>query len=115
MFDSDTMLLTDNPILIKAAQRTTDMFKVAVCNVSGTKKQRKWTHEDIADLDIKTSKNLIGEIINLSQESNTLIWHKLAKGSTYEDIEDIYLDVCKLSILSNLEIDFISLGVQKCA
>jgi len=81
------------------------MFKVAVCNVSGTKKQRKWTHEDIADLDIKTSKNLIGDIINCSQELNTLIWHKLAKGSTYEDIEDIYLDVCKLSILSNLEID----------
>jgi len=115
MFDSDTILLTDNSILIEATKRTTNMFKVAVCNVSGTKRQRKWTYEDIADLDIKTSKNLIGDVINISQEGNTLIWHKLANGSTYEDIEDIYLDVCKLSILSNLEIDFISLGVQKCA
>lgn len=61
-FDSDTVLLTDNEILIKAARRTTDMFKVAVYNVSGAKKPRRWNESDMADLDIKTSKNLIGEI-----------------------------------------------------
>ena len=61
-FDSDTVLLTDNEILIRAAQRTTDIFKVAVSNISGTKKARHWNERDMADLDIKTSKNLIGEI-----------------------------------------------------
>ena len=38
------------------------MFKVAVYNVSGAKKPRRWNESDMADLDIKTSKNLIGEI-----------------------------------------------------
>ena len=113
-FDSDTILLTDNEILIKAARRTTDMFKVAVYNVSGAKKPRHWNESDMADLDIKTSKNLIGEIINLSQECNSQIWHTLASGGTYDDVRDLYLDVCKLSIASKIEIDF-SLGVQECA
>ena len=113
-FDSDTVLLTDNEILIRAAKRTTDMFKVAVYNVSGTKKARHWLESDMADLDIKTSKNLIGNVINLSQCCNTLIWHSIANGGSYEDIQDIYHDVCKLSIASNIEIDC-SLGVQECA
>lgn len=104
-FDSDTILLTDNEILIKAARRTTDMFKVAVYNVSGAKKPRHWNESDMADLDIKTSKNLIGEIVNLSQEMGSQMWHILANGGTYDDIRDIYLDICKLSIASNVEID----------
>ena len=61
-FDSDTVLLTDNEILIRAAKRTYDIFQVAVSNISGTKKARHWNERDMADLDIKTSKNLIGEI-----------------------------------------------------
>lgn len=90
------------------------MFKVAVYNVSGTKKARRWLESDMADLDIKTSKNLIGNVINLSQCCNTLIWHSVANGGSYEDIKEIYHDVCKLSIASNIEIDS-SLGVQECA
>ena len=43
--------------------------------------------------------------INCSQELNTLIWDSLSKGGSYESIEDIYFDVCKLSILSGCNID----------
>lgn len=43
--------------------------------------------------------------INLSQELNSLIWHHLTNGGTYEDVRDIYLDVCKLSVASGAEID----------
>lgn len=106
-FDSDTILLTDNQVLINAAKRTAKLFDVAVCNVSGAKRKRTYTTNDMADLDVKTSKNLIGEIINVSQYCNTLIWDKLAKGGTFKDIDDIYLDVCKLSVLSNMEIDLL--------
>ena len=38
------------------------MFKVAIYNVAGKKTDRRYTTEDMADLDIKTSNNLIGEI-----------------------------------------------------
>lgn len=43
--------------------------------------------------------------INCSQELNSRIWHELAGGANYEDISDVYEDVCKLSILSNVAID----------
>ena len=83
------------------------MFKVAIYNVSGKKTDRRYTTEDMADLDIKTSNNLIGSIVNGSQELNTLMWHEIANGGTYDDVRDIYENVCKLSILSNIEIDLL--------
>ncbi len=104
-FDSDSVLLTNNSTLIRAASRTSELFKVAIYNVEGKKTPRYYTTEDMTDLDIKTSKNLIGEIINCSQELNSRIWHELAGGAGYEDVKSIYEDVCKLSILSNIEID----------
>lgn len=97
--------MTDNKILIKAAKRNEGKFKVAVCNVPGTKRKRYFTNEDKADLDIRTSNNLIGDIINLAQEITTDIWDKLYHGSTFNDVSDLYLETCKLSILSGLEID----------
>lgn len=104
-YDSDTILLSNNSILINAAERTTNMFKVAYYNVSSTKQTRYYTNADMTDLDIKTSNNLIGDIVNVSQELNSRIWDTLYHGGAYADIEDIYLDICKLSILSNVEID----------
>lgn len=104
-FDSDTVMLTDNPVLMKAARKNDKNFKVAVCNVEGIKKKRRYSPHDMADLDIKTSKNLIGDIINVSQELNTMVWDMLSGGCSLQDVHDIYLDICKLSIMSNIEID----------
>ena len=104
-FDSDTIMITDNKVLIEAALRNNKKFRVAVNQVGGLKIQRKYTSHEQADLDIKTSKNLIGEIINVSQELNTKVWDMLADGKTIDDVMGIYLDICKLSIMSNIEID----------
>lgn len=104
-YDSDTILLTDNDILFSAASRHNSLFRVAVSNVAGSKKKRRYSTEDQCDLDIKTSENLIGDIINFSQILNSLIWDAIAHGRTYADIEDLYLDVCILSVASGIEID----------
>lgn len=104
-FDSDTALLTDNQILINAAKKNYGNFKVPVNHVDSIKRKRKYTNEEKADLDIKTSDNKIGEIINLSQELNTLLWHRLNNGETYNDIEDLYCDICQLDVMSGIEID----------
>lgn len=104
-FDSDTVLLTDNPHILNAAKKNKDKYPVAISNVSSVKRKRKYTCDEQADLDIKTSNNLIGDIINLSQELNTRIWDKVNRGGSYEDIKEIYLDVCILNVASNLEID----------
>lgn len=104
-FDSDTMLLTDNELLIRVARRNYDIFKVPTNLTSSVKIARHYTCEDKADLDVKTSVNKIGEIINLSQQLNSLMWERLNKGKTVESCAELYLDICKLAVLSNVEID----------
>lgn len=104
-FDSDTMLLTDNQILIKAAKKNYQKFLVPTNFVSARKTKRYYTPEQQCDLDIKTSINKIGEIINFAQVLTSMYWDKLYHGYGEEDVFDIYTDICTLSVLSNLEID----------
>ena len=104
-FDSDTALLTDNEILIRAARRNYNVFKTPTSFVTAQKVKRYYTPEEQADLDIKTSVNKIGEIINLSQELNSLLWDKMYHGSSYDDIKELYYDICQLDVMSGIEID----------
>ena len=104
-FDSDTVMLTDNDVLIRAARKHYSDFPVAAYNVHAQKIQRYYTRQQQCDLDIKTSRNLIGEVVNCASEINTMIWDKLNHGATLEDIETMYLDVCLLNVMSNIEID----------
>jgi hypothetical protein len=109
-FDSDSLLITNNQILINAAKRNYHLFKVPTRNINPPKSKRHYTYEDLTDLDDKTSNNKIGEIVNLSQELNSLLWDIVAKSgesveSQYEHIKEIYYDVCQLDVMSNIEID----------
>lgn len=104
-FDGDAVLLTDNPTLIRAAERNVGKFRVATCDIPSIKSRRCYTPQHQADLDIKTSNNLIGDIINLSQELNTVIWDRLNSGCGIDDISNIYNDVCILNVMSGIEID----------
>lgn len=103
-YDSDTMLLTDNELLIEKAKKNYEIFKVPTNFVSASKTQRYYNWEHKADLDIKTSVNKIGEVINASQILQSLMWEKLNNGATFEDVRELYYDVCKLSVLSGIEI-----------
>lgn len=109
-FDSDQMIITDNDILINAAIKNYDIFKVPANHVYAKKSKRFYTSIDKADLDYKTSENKIGEIVNLSQELNTLMWDRINKSNKplnkyYDEIKDIYYDICILNVLSCIEID----------
>lgn len=100
-YDSDTMLLTDEKLLVETAEKYKDLFKVPVCKIETVKKE----NQTLPELDHDTSNNKIGEIVNLSQKLNSLIWNKIHKGESEEKIQGIYGDVCKLAVLSGLEID----------
>lgn len=104
-YDSDTMLLTDNQMFIEAARKNYDKFKVPTHFVAAKKIKRYYTNQQKADLDVKTSVNKIGEDINLSQQLNSLFWERIHKGKTFEDNAELYQDICKLAVLSNIEID----------
>lgn len=104
-FDSDTMLLTNNQILIQAAERNYHRFLVPTSMVDAKKIKRHYTKSDLADLDIKTSVNKIGEIVNLSQELNTKLWNALNSGADFSEYEELYCEIAQLDVLSNIEID----------
>lgn len=104
-FDSDTVMITDNPVLIKAGRRNYSNFKVSINNVEAKKIKRFYTAEQKSHLDYKTSNNQIGVIINLSQELNSAVWDKLNNGASIDEIQSIYYDTCQLNVMSNIEID----------
>lgn len=91
--------------MINAAKRNYYVFKTPTSFVSAKKVKRYYTAEQQADLDIKTSVNKIGEIVNLSQELNSLLWEKMYYGNTYDDIKELYYDICQLDVMSGIEID----------
>lgn len=98
------MLLTDNEIMIQAALRNYDKFLVPTNFVESKKSKRYFTSVQKADLDIKTSVNKIGDIINLSQELQSYMWDQLNHGASYEDVKELYYDLCQLDVMSGLEI-----------
>lgn len=100
-YDSDTMLITDDKLLVESAEKHNSLFKVPVCSITSIGN----ASNTLSELNHKTSENKIGEIVNLSQKLNSLIWDKLNSGASTEDILPIYEDVCKLAVLSGLEID----------
>ena len=104
-YDSDTMLITDDALLIEVARRHYDEFLVPTNMTSSVKTARYYTQDDKADLDVKTSVNKIGEIINLSQHLIRLMWDRISKGASVESCMELYCDICKLAVLSNVEIN----------
>ena len=100
-YDSDTMLITDDKLLVNAAARYKDFFKVPVGNIKAEEK----TEQTLSKLDHDTSVNKIGEIVNLSQKLNSILWDELHKGAEEGEMLSVYEDICKLAVLSGLEID----------
>ncbi|MDT8719003.1 hypothetical protein IAI10_20320 [Clostridium sp. 19966] len=102
-FDSDQMLMTDNKQLIDKIKMNYDKFLVPTSQVEAKKPNRYNTSMDKTDLDINTSVNKIGEIINLSQILNTQFWDKFNKSNEFD--EELYANICQLDVMSCIEID----------
>lgn len=105
-YDSDAMLITNNPTLCRIAASQYSTFPVPVCEVKPSGKVNYTTSpESLAELDVKLSENKIGEVVNLSQFLNSLYWDKLHHGAGPDELDPLYLDICKLAVLSGMEID----------
>lgn len=105
-YDSDAMLITNNSILSSAAALHYNDFPVPVCDVKPSGKVKYTSSPDsLAELDVKLYENKIGEVVNLSQFLNSLYWDKLHNGADQDELDQLYLDICKLAVLSGMEID----------
>ncbi len=105
-YDSDAMLITNNPWILEGVKLCYEQFGVPVCKIDPMGKTvYENTPEGLAQLDRTIAKNHIGEIINLSQFLNCLFWDRLMAGEDFDSLMPLYYEICKLAVLSGMEID----------
>lgn len=98
-YDSDTMLITDDELLVQAAERTYSDFLVPYCTLDAQKR----TGVDVATVDNDIANNMIGEIVNLSQYLNAKYWD--IRENDPEAARKLYEKICMLAVMSGMEID----------
>ena len=98
-FDGDSVIITDSELLIN---KSLTNIKTPTTLVKSVKIKEERTLTNLANLDIRTSKNYIGEIVNLSQYLNSLFWDNKRNNLP---TNEIYKSICSLCSLSNIEID----------
>lgn len=105
-YDSDSMLVTNDECVIAGVTGCYDILKVPVCKAKPVgKTDYENTPKSLAKLDQTIAKNKIGEIVNLSQFLNCLLWNAyITEESEYQPL-DIYRDICILAVMSGMEID----------
>ena len=112
-YDSDTVLLTNNKLLVAKAKESTK-YPTPVNRVTADKTKRYYNDKDMAEVDYAISVNLIGDIINTSQKLNSYYWdlkhnNSNAKGKEKEildkDLDELYSLISLCSSLSQIEID----------
>lgn len=117
--DGDTILLTNNEILVEEAQRFNSRllmkFTVPVNCISRAKrhgyiKKGRVNLERFAEADHNLSNNAIGEIVNLSQKYNSILWDTFIKEYQNDSeqmyrLHELYFYNAILEVLSNNEID----------
>lgn len=103
-FDADTVLLTNNKILVDLAKKNYDKYLPPTGKVHSKAQDLKYTNEDKATLDTNTCNNLIGQVINSSQIINSKIWELIHQGKE-EEAKQLYIVTSHLDVLSNLCID----------
>ena len=105
-YDSDSMLVTGNEWIIAGVTSCYDILKVPVCKAKPVgKTDYEGMPKDLARLDQTIAKNKIGEIVNLSQFLNCLLWDELFTEKIDYTPMDIYHDICILAVMSGMEID----------
>ncbi|MGN0814963.1 MAG: hypothetical protein ACI4MH_07005 [Candidatus Coproplasma sp.] len=101
-YDSDSMLITDDELVVDTVARQKDAFAVPVCNIAFGSRDG----QSLAEMDHATSVNSIGDIVNQSQIMNSVLWDKINSGEiTRTEADSIYRDICILAVLSGIEID----------
>ena len=113
-YDSDTVLLTNNNIIVNATKLNYDNFPVpfaafdhddkALENFKEAKNKKENRILNLWSIDNKISNNKVGEIVNLAQKYNSHLWNNLNPNPKF-DYEELYNEICILSVLAGAEID----------
>ena len=109
-FDSDTLLISSNDILVEKARYCEENFPTPICMVEPEPKERYYCMEDFIDCDKVIANAKIGEIVDLSQLLESYYFDVLYDSSIEEEKKGkvlLYLrnEISKLASISGCEID----------
>ncbi|MFL0194433.1 hypothetical protein ACJDU8_02430 [Clostridium sp. WILCCON 0269] len=102
--DSDTVLLTDHPIIKKRAKEVENDV-TPINNIVSQIKKRPYNEIEMAEIDNIIANNVIGRIVNLSQILNSYYWETKKNAGDKELLDILYKNISLLSSLSGTEID----------
>ncbi len=109
-FDSDTLLLSSNSILVEKAKFCEENFPTPICRIVPTEKERYYCMEDFVDCDKTIADAKIGEIVDLSQLLQSY-YHDVLKNEKIDNekkqkvLRYLRNEISKLASLSGCEID----------
>jgi ribosomal protein L12E/L44/L45/RPP1/RPP2 len=104
--DSDTVLLTNHPVIKKRAKEVEKDATPVNDIAKGVQiKTRAYNSAEMAEIDHIISNNAIGRIVNLSQILNSYYWETMKNGGDKELLDILYEKISLLSSLSGTEID----------
>lgn len=109
-FDSDTLLVSSNEILVEKAKYCEENFSTPICRIVPTEKERYYCMWDLIDCDKTIADTKIGEIVDLSQLLQSY-YHDVRLNKEIDDRKKqkvlLYLrnEISKLASLSGCEID----------
>ncbi|MCR2050842.1 hypothetical protein NSB25_26795 [Acetatifactor muris] len=109
-FDSDTLLVSSNKILVEKAHYCEENFPTPICMVQPYPKERYYCIEDFIDCDKEIANAKIGEIVDLSQLLESYYFDILCDSDINEEKKKevlLYLrnEISKLASISGCEID----------
>jgi len=106
-YDSDTMLASNDPTLVKVAKKCRKEYLVCINNIKGDKKKYTLTQYDHYEIDkqLSSSQRIIGRVVNLGQLCMSAYWDAINRGKIGKDVDELLKKVDVMTILSGIAID----------
>ncbi|PLR72299.1 RNA dependent RNA polymerase [Bacillus sp. UMB0728] len=106
-YDSDTVLLFDDPKLLQLGKKCYGNYLVCINNIEGQKKKYRLNKNDMYDIDcqLSTSQRNIGKVVNLGQFCMSVYWDLLNKDVRGEEVNELLKKVDVMTVLSGIAID----------
>jgi hypothetical protein len=118
-YDSDTLVLFDNKLLLELGKKCFGKYPVCINKVESQKKQYKLNDLDMCVIDnqLSTSQKNIGRVVNLGQQCMSTYWDLLAGGKTESELKSLMKKVDVMTVLSTICIDlakkFYDIDIEK--
>lgn len=106
-YDSDTVLLIKNEVMLKKAKEIHNKYPVCINQVKSSKKQYSITNYDMALIDNELSKSqkYIGRTVNTGQLCMSSYWDLLFNGKPEAELASLMKKIDVVTVLSGICID----------